>query len=87
MKGWEDDQAWHVSVADTGPGLPAKAQEYLFQPFQGGVRKGGTGLGMVISSDLVRGHGGLLELERTDETGTVFAIRLPKADIALEPAQ
>ena len=87
VKGWEDDQAWHVSVADTGPGLPAKAQEYLFQPFQGGVRKGGTGLGMVISSDLVRGHGGLLELERTDETGTVFAIRLPKADIALEPAQ
>ena len=83
VKGWEDDQAWYISVCDTGPGLPAKAQEYLFQPFQGGVRKGGTGLGMVISSDLVRGHGGKLELAQTDENGTVFQIRLPKADIDL----
>ncbi|WP_438955987.1 sensor histidine kinase [Cognatiyoonia sp.] len=78
VKAWEDDRAWFITVSDTGPGLPQKAQDHLFQPFQGGVRKGGTGLGMVISADLVRGHGGTLELERTDETGTVFSIRLPK---------
>ncbi len=83
VKGWEDDSAWYLSVTDTGPGLPPKAQEHLFQPFQGGVRKGGTGLGMVISSDLVRGHGGRIDLERTDETGTAFVIQLPKADLAL----
>ncbi len=83
VKGWEDEKAWHISVCDTGPGLPAKAQEHLFQPFQGGVRKGGTGLGMVISADLIRGHGGKIELDRTDENGTVFCIRLPKADVDL----
>ena len=82
----EDDQSWKISITDTGPGLPKKAQEHLFQPFQGSARKGGTGLGLVIASDLIRGHGGRLELQRTDETGTVFAIQLPKADLALAPA-
>ena len=70
----------HVEVADTGPGLPAKAQEHLFTPFQGGVSKGGTGLGLAIASELIRGHGGALELDRTGPAGTVFSIRLPKGD-------
>ncbi|MEM8536354.1 MAG: HAMP domain-containing sensor histidine kinase, partial [Pseudomonadota bacterium] len=33
----EDDDAWCLTITDTGPGLPQKAQEFLFQPFQGGV--------------------------------------------------
>ncbi|MEO1638713.1 MAG: HAMP domain-containing sensor histidine kinase [Pseudomonadota bacterium] len=82
----EDDDAWCLTITDTGPGLPQKAQEYLFQPFQGGVRKGGSGLGLVIAADLIRGHGGRLDLQRTDETGTAFKIRLPKEDMALAPA-
>ncbi len=81
----EDDQSWCIQVSDTGPGLPQKAQEHLFQPFQGGVRKGGTGLGLVIASDLIRGHGGRLELTKTDGAGTTFTIHLPKANLALEP--
>ena len=79
----EDDERWHLTVSDTGPGLPVKARDHLFQPFQGGVRKGGSGLGLVIAGDLVRGHGGRLDLARTDETGTTFVIQLPKADLAL----
>lgn len=82
----EDDSAWWIKVHDTGPGLPAKAQEHLFQPFQGGVRKGGSGLGLVIAADLVRGHGGRLSLEQTGKNGTTFVIQLPKADLALAPA-
>ncbi len=82
----EDDQSWQLTITDTGPGLPKKAQEHLFQPFQGGVRKGGTGLGLVIAAELVRGHGGRLLLQNTDETGTTFVIQLPKADMALAPA-
>ncbi|MEL6573621.1 MAG: HAMP domain-containing sensor histidine kinase [Pseudomonadota bacterium] len=83
----EDDNSWQIAVVDTGPGLPAKAQEHLFQPFQGGVRKGGSGLGLVIAADLIRGHGGRLELTKTDATGTTFTITLPKADLALEVAE
>lgn len=74
----EDDEHWTIKVSDTGPGLPPKAQEFLFRPFQGGVSKGGTGLGLVIAQELVRGHGGQLRLLETGETGTVFEICLPK---------
>jgi signal transduction histidine kinase len=74
----EDDVAWSVTVTDTGPGLPQKAREYLFTPFQGGTRKGGSGLGLVIAAELVRGHGGRLDLVATGPEGTVFRVFLPK---------
>ncbi len=74
----EDEVAWSIRVTDTGPGLPPKAREHLFQPFQGGVRKDGAGLGLAIAAELIRGHGGRLELVRTDEAGTVFDVVLPK---------
>ncbi|WP_068115642.1 sensor histidine kinase [Tropicimonas marinistellae] len=78
----ESDEGWTITIADTGPGLPPKAREYLFQPFQGGARKGGSGLGLAISADLVRGHGGRLDLIRTGPEGTTFAVFLPKAVVA-----
>jgi signal transduction histidine kinase len=74
----EDEQDWWLRVGDTGPGLPAKAREHLFEAFQGNARKGGTGLGLAIAAELVRGHGGRLELLRSDAEGTEFVIRLPK---------
>lgn len=77
-----EDDAWIIEVTDTGPGLPPKAREHLFQPFQGGVRKGGSGLGLPIVAELIRGHGGSLKLKNTDETGTCFEIRLPMGDMS-----
>jgi signal transduction histidine kinase len=74
----EDEAEWWIRVGDTGPGLPPKAREHLFAAFQGGARKGGTGLGLAIAAELVRGHGGRLELARSDADGTEFAIHLPK---------
>lgn len=74
----EDTGGWAmIRISDTGPGLPPKAKAHLFTPFQGGARKGGSGLGLAIAAELVRGHGGTLELERTGPEGTVFQIRLP----------
>lgn len=83
----EDENAWWIKAGDTGPGLPPKAKEHLFTPFQGGARKGGIGLGLAISAELVRGHGGRLELLRSDEDGTEFLIRLPKMIVAAEPTE
>lgn len=80
----EDENAWWIKAGDTGPGLPPKAKEHLFTPFQGGARKGGIGLGLAISAELVRGHGGRLELVRSDEDGTTFLIRLPKTVTAMD---
>ncbi|MCX7286925.1 MAG: HAMP domain-containing sensor histidine kinase [Rhodobacterales bacterium] len=74
----EDDNEWWIRVGDTGPGLPPRAREHLFSAFQGGARKGGTGLGLAIASELVRGHGGRLDLARSDAEGTEFMIHLPK---------
>jgi len=82
----ETEADWKISVCDTGPGLPPKAQEHLFQAFEGGVRKGGTGLGLVIAAELTRGHGGVLSLVRTGPEGTEFELSLPKHSIVFEQA-
>lgn len=74
----ETETDWQIRVVDTGPGLPKSSRDHLFQPFAGTSRKGGSGLGMAIAAELVRGHGGTLELERTDDTGTAFLITLPR---------
>ena len=76
-----EEDAWVIEVTDTGPGLPPKAREHLFQPFQGGARKGGAGLGLAIVAELVRNHGGKLQLLRSDKDGTCFEIRLPNGDL------
>ena len=76
----EDEESWWIEVSDTGPGLPEKAQQYLFTPFSGGSRKGGSGLGLTISAELIRGHGGTLELSESGPNGTTFQICLPKSD-------
>ncbi|MBA3909345.1 MAG: sensor histidine kinase [Rhodobacter sp.] len=81
----EDEAEWWIRVGDTGPGLPPKAREHLFSAFQGGARKGGTGLGLAIAAELVRGHGGRLDLARSDEEGTEFTIHLPKATTGTDP--
>ena len=85
ISGGEDDADWWIKVGDTGPGLPPKAREHLFTAFQGGTRKGGSGLGLAIAAELVRGHGGTLELLRSDAEGTEFLIRLPKSLPSMEP--
>jgi signal transduction histidine kinase len=72
-----DANFWSIEVRDTGPGLPTRAQAHLFEAFEGGARQGGSGLGLAIASELVRGHGGTLELVETNENGTCFRICLP----------
>jgi hypothetical protein len=74
----EEPEAWVITITDTGPGLPKKAQDTLFQPFSAGSQKGGTGLGLAIAAELARGHGGRLDLERTGPDGTRFTIVLPR---------
>lgn len=74
------DRGDHLEILhqDTGPGLPKKALDNLFKPFQGSTRREGTGLGMAIAAELVKGHGGSLELVSTGPEGTTFRIQLPK---------
>ncbi len=74
-----DNGATVIDIVDDGPGLSRQAVERLFQPFAGSARKGGTGLGLVIARDVMRAHGGDIELLSTGAEGTVFRLRLPTA--------
>lgn len=65
-----------IMVNDTGPGLPPRARENLFSAFRGGARQGGTGLGLAIAHELVRAHGGVLELVASESGHTTFAITI-----------
>ncbi len=66
-----------IEVSDNGPGLPDRVRQHLFLPFAGSGRVGGSGLGLSIARDLMRGHGGDIELRRSGAEGTVFRLTLP----------
>ncbi|MEO0429583.1 MAG: HAMP domain-containing sensor histidine kinase [Pseudomonadota bacterium] len=72
----------HFLLSDTGPGLPEKARDNLFRPFRSSTRRGGTGLGLVIASELAVAQGGQLSLVSTSPAGTVFALCLRPAAAA-----
>jgi signal transduction histidine kinase len=69
-----------VEIIDNGPGVPPRARENLFKAFQGSTKKGGTGLGLVIASELVQAHGGTLKLLDASE-GAHFRIELPDRSV------
>jgi signal transduction histidine kinase len=71
-----------IEVSDTGPGLPERAREHLFEAFQASTRAGGTGLGLVIAAELVRAHGG--DIRVVDGTiGATFRLTIPDRAIEL----
>jgi signal transduction histidine kinase len=76
-----------ILVTDTGPGLPAKARENLFAAFRGSARSGGTGLGLAIAQDLVRAHGGVVELVESIGGRTTFAVSIPDQPARLDQAR
>jgi signal transduction histidine kinase len=67
-----------VMVIDNGPGIPDHIQEKIFQPFFTTKPTGqGTGLGLSLSYDIVKAHGGDILVDSSPETGTQFTISLP----------
>ena len=65
-----------IEIEDNGPGIPDEIKDKILQPFFT-TKKGtqGTGLGLSITNDIVKAHGG--EMEIASQSGsTVFVIRL-----------
>ncbi len=75
-----------IRIEDNGPGLPKRVRENLFRPFLGSARHGGSGLGMAIARDLMRAHGGDIELVATGSAGTRFRLDLPLPQAARQAA-
>ncbi|GEJ59143.1 hybrid sensor histidine kinase/response regulator [Anaeromyxobacter diazotrophicus] len=68
-----------LTVADTGPGIPAAEQARLFAPFAQGHHpgRGGLGLGLYIARSIAEAHGGHIALESGAGRGTTFRVELP----------
>jgi two-component system NtrC family sensor kinase len=67
-----------ISVRDNGPGIPESIKEKIFQPFFTTKPTGqGTGLGLSLSYDIVKAHGGEIKVESKEGEGSEFIIQLP----------
>jgi len=71
-----------IEVSDTGPGVPSKTREHLFEAFQTSGRPGGSGLGLAIAAELVRAHGGEIHLVE-GTIGATFRIAIPDRPVEL----
>ena len=84
----------HVTVRDTGVGIPESDQERIFDAFQRGARSGresaeGTGLGLTLSKRIVELHGGRMWMTSRVGVGSTFGFAVPirhGADSAVDPA-
>ncbi len=75
----QDEKNQYVSIRDDGSGIPAEIQKKIFEPFFTTKDVGeGTGLGMSISYDIIRSHGGRIDLKSEIGVGTIFTIVLPR---------
>ena len=74
----KNKDAVEIRVNDNGNGIPRHILDKIFQPFFTTKPTGqGTGLGLSLSYDIVKAHGGELKVETKDEKGTQFTILIP----------
>ncbi len=71
------DAVWmEIVITDDGPGIPTELRKQLFTPFATFGKAKGTGLGLYISREIIRDHGGVIELDATYRGGARFCIKL-----------
>ena len=72
------DHGIEISVRDNGGGIPDAIKDKIFQPFFTTKPTGqGTGLGLSVSYDIVKAHGGAMRVESSEGEGTEFIVQLP----------
>ena len=73
-----------MTLADSGPGIPAELRNRLFQPFSAGNARTGSGLGLAICHEIVSALGGTISLEDRVAHGHIegldTTVRLPLAE-------
>src|SRR5215831_1710981 len=78
----EGDQ-WRVGIADTGPGVPPRMLDKIFEPFQSQF-EGGTGLGLAIVYQIVQAHGARVRAGSAPGGGAEFVLEVLSAKPAVE---
>jgi signal transduction histidine kinase len=67
-----------IKVKDNGNGIPQKVLDKIFQPFFTTKPTGqGTGLGLSLSYDIIKAHGGEIKVETKEDEGSEFIVQLP----------
>ncbi len=75
---FREGQEVDIKVIDNGGGIPQKSIDKIFQPFFTTKPTGqGTGLGLSLSYDIIKAHGGEIKVETKEGVGTTFIIQLP----------
>ncbi len=83
-----DEQRVIVEVSDSGPGVPAQDRDRIFEPFFTTKAIGiGTGLGLFVCRNVVRGFSGEVEVHDAPGGGALFRVVLPAAPPAAAPPQ
>ncbi|MBW3670510.1 MAG: PAS domain S-box protein [Acidobacteria bacterium] len=77
----EPERHVHIQLRDQGPGVPEEIRERLFEPFFTTKPKG-TGLGLAVSHQIIRAHGGHMFVDSEEGEGATFHIFLPRTDLA-----
>ena len=72
-----DNETWVFTVKDTGTGIPPDELGRIFEPFFTSRAKG-TGLGLAMTKDIVKAHGGEISVRNRDTGGACFEIRLKR---------
>jgi signal transduction histidine kinase/ligand-binding sensor domain-containing protein len=75
----KDNGSVEVDIRDNGPGIPEEIQQQILQPFFT-TKQGteGTGLGLSITNDIIKAHGGSIDIESEPGEYTIFKISLPR---------
>lgn len=76
IRAWSDKGRIVIEVSDTGPGIPPDVKENLFTPYFT-TKHRGLGLGLCISKEIIKAHGGGIEVFTEAGKGTTFSIWLP----------
>jgi C4-dicarboxylate-specific signal transduction histidine kinase len=76
-RSWVSDGLAHISIRDTGPGIPSDRLERLFEPFFT-TKHDGMGMGLCIAHAILEAHGGKISAEGRPD-GAAFHVSLPLA--------